>query len=297
MKLRQLIAIPALWRYMVPLLLCMAPAALANAPDGAAAINVASRIAALAPSLTELVYAAGAGDKLVAVSAFSDYPNAARALPQVADYSGINIEALLSLKPDLVLVWGSGTQEKQIQRLAALGIRTERIGIETLADISVALRRIGELAGTRPLAERAAQSATERTRSLAAQFQARSVVSVFVEVGRSPLLTVNDRHFISELVRLCGGKNIFADATTLVFQPSREQLLIKQPDVILFGESRTSNPGQTRNNDVYTGLDASRRGDLLGINADHLLRPGPRLLDAADEVCRKMDAVRTRRWR
>jgi len=273
----------------------MALPALANAPTGVSSAKVATRIAALAPSLTELVYAAGAGDKLVAVSSFSDYPIAARALPQVADYSGINIEALLSLKPDLVLVWGSGTQEKQIERLEALGIRVERIGIETLADVSVALRRIGELAGTRKIAERAAQSVAKRTRSLAAQFQTRPAVSVFVEIGRSPLLTVNDRHFISELVRLCGGKNIFADATQLVFQPSREQLVIKQPDVILFGESATSKSIRSRNNDAYNGLDAARRGDLLGISADHLLRPGPRLIDAADEVCRKMDAVRMRR--
>lgn len=295
MRLRQLIAIPALWLCLAPLWLCNAFPAVPTALTSAASSNVATRIAALAPSLTELVYAAGAGDKLVAVSSFSDHPIAARVLPQVADYSGINIEALLSMKPDLVLVWGSGTQEKQIERLVALGIRVERISIETLADVSVALRRIGELAGTRQLAERAAQSVAERTRSLAAQFQQRPVVSVFVEIGRSPLLTVNDRHFISELVRLCGGKNIFAEATPLVFQPSREQLIVKQPDVILFGESGTNNAGRARNNDAYTGLDAARRGDVLGVNADHLLRPGPRLIDAAEEVCRKIDAVRMRR--
>ena len=287
-KFRRLAAIPMLS-------LCVAFPVAANAPAGAAPAKVASRIAALAPSLTELVYAAGAGDKLVAVSSFSDYPTAARALPQVAGYSGINIEALLSQKPDLVLVWGSGTQEKQIERLAALGIRTERISIETLADVSVALRRIGELSGTRQLADRTAQALGERTRSLAAQFQARPVLSVFIEVGRTPLLTVNDRHFIAELVRLCGGRNIFADATQLVFQPSREQLIIRQPDVILFGESATGKSGRTRNSDAYLGLDAARRGEQLGINADHLLRPGPRLIDAAEEMCRKFDTVRMRR--
>ena len=282
------LSIAALWLFI-------AFPAEASAPPSNASSRVATRIAALAPSLTELVYAAGAGGKLVAVSSFSDYPLAARALPQVADYSGINIEALLSLKPDLVLVWGSGTQEKQIERLATLGIRTERIDIETLADVAKALRRIGELAGTIPLAERAAAQVAARARSLAAQFKSKPLLRVFVEVGRSPLLTVNDRHFVSELVRLCGGKNIFADAAQLVFQPSREQLLIEQPDIILFGDSRGKEPERTRNMGLYTGLDAARRGDLVGVTADHLLRPGPRLIDAAEEMCREMDAVRMRR--
>lgn len=263
-------------------------------PNAPTPVIGASRIAALAPSLTELVFAAGAGHKVVAASSFSNYPLAARALPQVADHGGINIEALLGQRPDLVLVWTSGTRETDIERLVALGIRTERISIATLADIPVALRRIGDLAGTAEFAGAAADKLEARLAGLRERFQLKSRVSVFIEIGRAPLMTVNANHFISEVVRLCGGTNIFADRSPLVFQPSREQLIARQPDVVVFGENRMVGADRRDNDDVYAALRVRGQANMLGIESDQLLRPGPRLIDAADSLCQRLDEFRLR---
>jgi iron complex transport system substrate-binding protein len=246
------------------------------------------RIAALAPSLTELVYAAGAGEKLVAVAAFSDFPTAAKALPQVSDYSGINVEALMLARPDLVLVWGQGTREKDIERLHTTGYKIERIDVVRLTDVPVALTRIGALVGVRDKAEQAAARFSGRLDALAARYQKLTPVAVFFEIGRTPLMTVNQHHFISEVIRLCGGVNVFAEVRPLVFQPSREELIARNPRLILYG----GNLPKERDNAIYEGTTAKREDNIIRVHADHILRPGPRLIDGAEAVCAQIDAVR-----
>jgi len=239
------------------------------------AAEPAKRIAALAPSITELVYAAGAGKSLVAVSAFSDYPEAARQLPQVADFAGINLEALIRLKPDLVLVWESGTRQADIARLRSLQIRTESIRIDTFDDVPKAIRRIGEFAGTTETAYAAAEKFVLRAKELADKNRGKPKVSVFFEIGRSPLLTI---------------MNVFASASQQVFQPSHETLLQIDPQVVMRGASPHGN--RDRDDGLYQGFAAYRRGQILSVNADHILRPGPRLIDAAADVCDVLDGVR-----
>jgi iron complex transport system substrate-binding protein len=256
-----------------------------------AAAEPAKRIAALAPSVTELVYASGAGKRLVAVSAFSDYPEAAKQLPQVADSAGINLEALIRLKPDLVLVWESGTHLADIARLRSLQIRVESIRIDTLEDIPSAIRRIGEFAGTMEIANAAAEKFVLRANELAASSKNKSSVTVFFEIGRMPLLTINGNHFISRVLSICRGVNIFASATPEVFQPSLETLLQLNPQVVLRGANPQSN--RVHDDRIYQGLAAFRRGQIFSVNADLILRPGPRLIDAAAQVCGVLDGART----
>jgi ABC-type Fe3+-hydroxamate transport system substrate-binding protein len=251
---------------------------------------LAKRIVALAPSLTELVFAAGAEKSLVAVSAYSDYPEAARRLPQVADYAGVNIEALVALKPDLVLIWDSGTRAIDIARINEFRIRTEVVKVYGLNDVAAAIRRIGVLAGTSSVAEVAANSFTSRIARLSQAQQHKRPLTVFFELGKAPLATVNNEHVISQVIATCGGQNVFANAPALVFQPSREQLLQLNPEVILRGAPK----GGAVNADeaVYDGLVAKQRNQIYAVAADQLLRPGPRLADAAEQVCMQFDKAR-----
>ncbi len=254
---------------------------------------LAKRIVSLAPSLTELVFAAGAEKSLVAVSAFSDFPEAAKRLPQVADYAGVNIEALVALKPDLVLVWESGTRAVDIARMREFRIRTEVIKVSSLNDVPVAIRRIGALAGTSAVAEAAAATFAARIARLSQAQQHKRPLTVFFELGRTPLSTVNNDHVISQIIATCGGQNIFASAPALVVQPSREQLLQRNPEVILRGAPKS---GAVKSDDaVYEGLVAKRRNQIYAVDADHLLRPGPRLADAAEQVCQQFDQARQAR--
>ena len=254
--------------------------------------SFAKRIAALAPSLTELVYAAGAGDKLVAVSAFSDFPADAAKYPQVADYSGINLEALLARKPDLVLVWSGGTREADVVRLRMSGIRVESIGVIQLSDVPKALRQIGRLANTGEAAEAAAKQFEARLDKLNREYQTAKPITAFFEISHKPLMSIGGQHFISEVLRTCGASNVFGGVDLLAFEPSREILLVKNPQVIVYATSSNSREKAKRNNDAYAGLRAQRLEHFVTIESDHILRPGPRLIDAAEEACRAIDKIR-----
>lgn len=254
----------------------------------------AQRVVTLAPSLTELVYAAGAHENLVGVSAYSDFPVVARHLPQVADATGISFEALLALKPDLVLAWKGGSRPTDIARLTSLGINVFVIEIRTHADVSRAVRTIGQLVG-RPAGddtpERFAAMFESKLEKLQLAGKGKSPVRVFFEISQMPLLTVNGEHFISETVKLCGGVNIFSDVAQVVLEPSREVLLQRGADAILRPEPVHKDVG--RDKTLYTGLAAYRSGRIYALNADWILRPGPRVLLAAEEICAALDRART----
>ena len=246
----------------------------------------AKRIVSLAPSLTELTFAAGAGAHLVAVSAHSDFPMAANKLPQVADFSGVALEALLVLKPDLVVAWKSGNREKDLQRIRELGIPVYAAEVVLMSDVPRALRQIGILAGTTEAAELAASAFAARILSLQQANKSKPKISVFFELGNLPLMTMNRAHAISEAITLCGGINIFADAPTLVFTPSREALVRLQPQAILFAGK--NNKAVHR----YDGLSAAAESRMYGIDADTILRQGPRFIDGVGEVCDALDRAR-----
>lgn len=287
----------AFWRIFLAALLASA-ISLADAEDITAVddatqsislVKPAQRIVTLAPSLTELAYAAGAGDKLVAVSSYSDFPASAQKLPQVSDASGVSFESLLALKPDLVLAWKTGNRASDLQRIRDFGIPVFAIEIERMGDVPRALRNIGLLANTSPISERAAADFEQRIEALRAANRAKSKVSIFFEISREPLMSVNRHHAISEIIRLCGGENSFADITQLVFIAPLEELLRKQPDAIIYtaSEKREEAPWPR-----YRGTKAWETKRIYRIAADPILRAGPRMVEGAAQVCAAVDQAR-----
>lgn len=250
----------------------------------------AVRVVTLAPSLTELVYAAGAGDKLAGVSAYSDYPQSARELARVADATGISWESLLALKPDLVLAWKGGTRPADIARLNSLGVNVFVIEIKRLDDVPRALLSIGKLVGRPGPAEQAARVFQRQLSLLREANAGKAVVKTFFEISSKPLMTVNRDHVISEMIGLCGGSNVFADLPALASEPSREALLMRSPEAILYGVSlaRTRGVDET----TYAGVSAVDAGRVYGITADYVFRPGPRMLLATEEICAALDRGR-----
>ena len=254
----------------------------------------ARRVVTLAPSLTELMYAAGANEKLVGVSAYSDFPESARHKPQVADATGVSFEALLALKPDLVLAWRGGTRAADVVRLESLGIKVFVIEVRTLADVPRAVRTIGKLVGRPKFVDVPERFSAMFDASLARMQSAgrgKSPVRVFFEISQLPLMTINGQHFISETVRLCGGVNVFSDGSQVVIEPSREELLRRGADAILRPASIQKD--EARDGTLYGGLGAYRSGRIYPLNGDWILRPGPRVLLAAEQICEVLDRART----
>lgn len=251
----------------------------------------AQRIVSLAPHLTELLFAAGAGERIVGVGAYSDYPDAAKALPRVGDAVLLDLERIVALKPDLLIVWRDGNSPQQLQRLATLGIPVYASQLGTLADIAATLRRFGTLAGTERTAQARAQAFEGELAALRERYAGRRELRVFYQIWHRPLLTVNGRHLISESLRLCGARNVFAQLGAFTPTVSAEAVLAADPEVIVTG---STDPAGGDNLDQWRQLRATRQRALLTVNPDTLHRSSDRIVDGVRELCEKLETVRVR---
>lgn len=263
-------------------------AAGAEAPGATGGGGVAQRIVSLAPHITELAFAAGAGQRLVATVEYSDYPPAARRVARIGDAFRIDLERVLVLQPDLVLTWASGTPAAVLDRLEAMGLRHEAVVTERLDDVPRALRRIGTLAGTARIAERAAVDYEARLAQLRRSHAGRAARSVFIELDDRPLYTVNDRHVISEVVALCGGRNVFGRLAALAPQVALEAVLAADPEVILSLDDAVADPLAEWSR--WPALRAVRAGAVHSLPADLLTRSTPRILDGVEIACARLAA-------
>ena len=268
------------WAVLLAAALCSAVTAAAERP----------RIVSLAPNLTEITYAAGAGPALVGTVEYSDYPEAARSLPRVGDGWRIDLEQVLALRPDIVLAWSSGTPAATIERLRATGLRVVEVPTFRLADVPAALRLVGELAGTRATAESAAARFDAQMQRLRRQHAGARPVRVFIEIDDEPLFTVNGRHIISEVAGLCGGRNVFAGLPQIAPQVDVEAVLASDPDVILSTDDTIADPRAQWL--AWPQLRAVRLGTIYSLSSDTVTRASPRLAQGAAEVCAALDAAR-----
>lgn len=250
------------------------------------------RIIALAPNITELAYAAGLGGRLVAVSTYSDYPSDAQKLPQVGDAFGLDWERLVALKPDLVLAWGSSLAS--INRAAFEERELNLLVLEPsrLDDIPKVLRLLGRIANTEAAAETAAHAFEKQRKALRNKYAGRPIVRAYFQIAELPVLTVNGKHIISDVLRLCGAQNVFSDAPMLVPAISDEALVNAQPQVML-GIAATHEDREEATN-LWRGLPliAVQQGHIGFIHPDLIGRPSPRILQGAQEICEQIESMR-----
>lgn len=256
----------------------------------------AERIITMAPNLTELVCAVNACDRLVGVDQRSDYPTSVQALPRIGDALNINLEAVLALKPDLILAWESGTDPQRVRQLEQLGLRTEWIRVGTLDQIGVALRRVGTLIG--PASVQAADAAAREYSSRLQEFRARRYTGrrpgVLYQIDVQPLYTINRDSPISEAIEICGGRNVFANLPQLAGIVSFEAVLTRNPDVILF-PSELGAETIKRQWRRWPMLRAVQNQALYAINDSLLARASPRMLDGIQSLCTVLEMARARR--
>lgn len=263
-----------------------------RAPDTPAQ-TAHSRIVTLAPSLTELVFAVGAGDRLVGVSAWSDFPPEARELPVVGDAFTVDQEQLALLDPDLLLVWESGTPAHAVDELRKAGYAVESIRTRSLKDVSNALRRIGELTGHSSEAESVARAFEAELEGLRQSQSGRPPISVFYQVSARPLYTINREHYVSELIEICGGKNIFEDIDDLAPAISVEAVVDRNPEVML--ASTDAGDDAFAEWQRWPAVAANLYGNLFLLPADEIGRATPRLLVAGGALCLALQKARFNR--
>ena len=251
----------------------------------------AQRIISLAPHLTEVVYALGGGDQMIATVAWSDFPEEAKSLPIIGSNNKINYEALLSFNPDLVLVWRSGNGESIIQRLDSLGLNVYVNEPRTLDHIPATLHKIGQLIGREVEASTVAKQFQESLESIQQEYSHVRRVAVYYQIWQSPLITFGGDHLVSDVLRLCGAENIFAEAVPLVPRIGVEPVLASDPEVIIVGQYT----------DVEAAFDYWRQwSQLQDVSKKHLYkvdpyllhRHTPRIIQGAEQLCEAIDRAR-----
>ncbi len=255
----------------------------------------ARRVVALSPHATELLFAAGAGARVVGVVKYSDFPAAATALAQVGDSNQIDIERVLSLQPDLLVVWQSGNTARQLEQLRQLGIPMYYSEPQQLDQIATDIGKLGQLLGTEAAAGKAAAGFRARIADLRLRYAARAPVRVFYQIWEKPLFTLGGRQIVNDVIGLCGGVNVFAASNVKAPQVSIEAVLAHNPEVVVGGERHDPAELGVAMWKPYRGLLAQQRDNLFTLHGDLLARPGPRMAEGAAELCEKLERARQRR--
>jgi iron complex transport system substrate-binding protein len=252
----------------------------------------AQRIVSLAPHATELLFAAGAGRHVVGISAYSDYPEAARRLPQVSGGMRQDMERILALRPDLVVGWQSGNSQADLEKLTALGIPVFLAEPQRLDAIPDTLLRLGRLAGSEQEAKTAAAAYRDTLKLLRSDYKGRQPVRVFFEISVQPLMTLNHAHLVNDVLTVCGGRNVFAESNMIAPQVSVEAVMLQDPDVILFSDELGSSDDMRDWWRERVRLRAVRAGRVYAVPGALVLRQTPRVLLGARRVCEELDVAR-----
>ena len=264
----------------------------AGAAHRSLAADTAPRIVSLSPHITELLFAAGAGSRIVGIDDLSDYPPAAAGVARVGEPATLDIEGLLKLKPTLIVLWDSGTPPRAKAELERLNLKLYVTEQRRLDDIGTALLDFGRLAGTQPAAEAAASRYRSQLEQLRSQYAGRPRLTVFYQVWDRPLYTLSGGHVVTEVLSMCGGDNVFADLSTLAPAIDKEAVLARDPDVMLIAATGAEGARQTAEWGRFTQLRAVRNHHVYTVDPSLIGRMTPRILQGARDACELLDAAR-----
>jgi iron complex transport system substrate-binding protein len=253
----------------------------------------AKRIISLSPHITELLFAAGARSKVIATVTGSDYPEAALGIQKIGRVGVLDYEAILALQPDLIVGWLSGNRHENIARLKKLGFKVFLSEPKKLEDIARNLKSLGLLAGTRVKANSAAANYQDKLQKLKLKYQHKKSVKVFYLLWHKPILTINSEHIISDVIKLCGGVNVFAKLPVYTPTVDFETVLLENPEVIITAAKGNKEPEWLARWRQWQGITAVKHSNFLWLEPDWIHRQTPRILLAADKMCEFLDEVRS----
>jgi iron complex transport system substrate-binding protein len=251
----------------------------------------AKRVVSLAPHATELLFAAGAGDRVVGVLAPADWPPEAAKLPRVGDANAVNLEGILALRPDLIVTWPY-LAPAQIERLRAMGVPVYLSNPGTPLAIAEDIERLGTLTGHADSAARAAANFRARLAAARDRAAGAATVRVFYEIWNRPLYTIGGAHLITAAIDMCGGENVFAALPLPAPQVSVEAVLAAAPEAIVAGTDDAVRPAWLDEWLAWRDLPAVARRNLFVVDANLLHRSGPRFAEGVEQICKVLAAAR-----
>jgi iron complex transport system substrate-binding protein len=255
----------------------------------------AKHIVSLAPHITETLFAAGAGERIVGTVDYSDYPEAAKKLPRVGGYSRFDLEAVVALKPDLIVSFYSGNAPAHIEKLRGLGFPIYISQPNRIADVASEIERLGVLSGTSAVANVAAGQFRERLAGLQKRYAGLPAVRTFYQIWKQPLMTIGGKQIISDVVHLCGGENVFAALPTMAPTVTVEAVIAANPEAIVASGMGESRPEWLDDWKRWASITAVARDNLFFVQPELIQRHTPRLLDGAERLCQHLETTRSRR--
>ncbi len=266
--------------------------------DSGATVRLAQparRVVSLAPHITETLFAAGAGDRLVGTVDYGNYPPEATRIARLGAYSRVDLERVAALRPDLVLAWQSGNAAVNLDRLRALGLPIYLSQPNRIEDIASEIERFGQLTGSTAVAGRSAAAFRQRLANLRQKYSKRPAVRTFYQIWKQPLLTIGGRQIISNVIELCGGENVFAGVDSLAPTVSVEAVIAVNPEAIVASGMDEARPEWLEDWRRWHAITAVSRGNLFFVPPDLIQRHTPRLLDGAEQLCQHLETARAHR--
>jgi iron complex transport system substrate-binding protein len=245
------------------------------------------RAVSLAPNLTESIFAVGAGDRLVGVTTFCNFPAEAQNIPKVGDTISPNMEAIVALKPQIVFVSTASQIETFMKTLEQQNIAVFVTDPKDLNGVLTNLKQFGDIFGTASQAENTISSLQKRISAVESKTQ-NNPVKVFVQISKEPLFTIGKDSFLTEIVRRAGGESVTANVPTAYPKLSKETASALNPAAIILSDSEDNREP----NDVFAGSDAVKNGKIFRIDADIISRPAPRIVDAIERMANDLQAVK-----
>ncbi|MFZ6844330.1 cobalamin-binding protein [Undibacterium sp. RuTC16W] len=255
----------------------------------------AQRIISLAPHTTELLFEAGAGALIVGVSDYSDYPEAAKKIVPIGNVFALDLERIIALRPDLIVIWGTGNAKTLANKLRDTAIPVFESEPHHYEDIASSIERLAILTGNAETGKIAAEKFRHRLEKLRQTYlltEKQKTVSVFYQIARKPLMTLNDQHMVSAAIRLCGGQNIFGSLKEISPTVTAEAVLVANPDVIITGSSDKQDVFADWRQ--FSNMTAIKKDHLFTVKGDWLNRSGPRILDGTEMLCKHLATARTK---
>lgn len=262
-----------------------APVFVTNEDDLGRAVKLPSKIeraVSLAPSLTEIIFAVGAGDRLVGVTTYCNYPDAAKQVEKVGDTQTPNIERIVALKPQVVFVTTASQLEAFTEVLNKLETAVFVTDPNNLDGVLRNLRTFGSIFSTNETAAKLAGELDKRVKAVDEKVKGYEQPRVFLQISKEDLFTIGGDSFLTDIIRRGGGVSVTKDLSTAYPKLSKETALAMNPDVIILSDSEDNREP----NDVFNNSPAVRNGRIYRINADIISRPGPRLVDALEEIAK-----------
>lgn len=261
-------------------------------PTSANSETTPQRVISLAPHITEILFSAGAGDKLVGVVDYSNYPEAALEIENIGAYNAINIEKVIQLKPDLIIAWQSANRPKDIEKLQNLGFTVLFSNPEKLEDIPNEIRTFGKHLHTQTQANTTAKQLENQLLAIKQRYQSEPTISAFYQIWNAPLMTINGQQFLSQALELCAAENVFADLPMLAAEVNIESVITRNPDAILIGGEQQMQQAWLNDWQKWKTLKAVQNRQIHLLEADTFQRPTQRFIEGIDGLCQTLMQVR-----